>query len=80
MYSRHSLSRSRISQICGYLEVKLSPEISCSYFHVNTNFYVEVSNSSTLLILDLLRTYSVFEVRHILFNQPDDSVLWASSA
>ena len=47
---------------------------------MNTNFYVDVSNPSTSLISNFLHTYSVFEVRHILFNQPNDSSLWAAPA
>ena len=58
----------------------LSPKLSCSYFHINTNFYVKMSNLSTSLISNFLRTYSVFKVRHILFNQPNNSPLWASPA
>ena len=37
-----------------------------------------MSSPLTSLILNFLSTYSVFEVRHILFNQPNDSTLWAS--
>ena len=58
----------------------LSPDLSCSYFHTNTNFYVQVPNPSTSLIPNFLCTYSVLEIRHTLINQTNDSSLWASPA
>ena len=47
---------------------------------MDTYSYVDMSNLSTFLSSNFLRTYSVFEVRHILFNQPNDGSLWASPA
>ena len=40
----------------------LVPKLSSSYFQIETNFYVKVSNPSTMLISNFLCTNSVFEL------------------
>ena len=51
-----------------------SPKLSCSYFHMNT----KVWNPSTSVKSNFDKHVLSSKLRHILFNQPNDSSLWVS--